>query len=431
MDGIEWLEGLKGRGIKPGLERVREAAAGIETDYKIIHVGGTNGKGSVCRFVGSILREAGYTVGIYSSPHLERVNERITVNGNEIGDDELSGLAGILMEQDNGMTYFEAMTVMALMHFGGRVDFAVLEVGMGGRYDATNITDADITVITNVSMEHEQYLGDSIEKIAFEKAGIIKGADVVTACRGRSLDIIEMKAAEQNSPLHVVGRDITWRRISPGRFAVRSKEEYEIETHMNGMFQGENISIAVRVAELLGMGRESIVSGIKNARLPGRMERIGKFLLDGAHNPAGMKALGESIGDFDCNRLFVIFGAMRDKDIPSIIEHLPGRRGAGGAEDDGGNDGEGNGNGDGNDGDKAVIIATGIGGGRAAGADEIAAMVRKSGRKCIESKNVGDAIERAVDMAGDGDIICITGSLYIVGEARSIIKNMITDSPSP
>ena len=406
MEGMEWLDGLKGRGIKPGLGRMREAVEGIETDYRIIHVGGTNGKGSVCRFVGAILRESGYRVGIYSSPHLERVNERITVNEEEIGDRELSRLAGILMERDNGMTYFEAMTAIALMHFSGRVDFAVLEVGMGGRYDATNVVDSDIAVITNVSMEHEKYLGDSIEKIALEKAGIIKGGNVVTACRGKALKVMEKKAKERNAELSVVGRDVTWRRISPKKFLVKSNREYELETSMNGIFQGDNIAIAVRAAELLGTGKESIVNGIRNAMLPGRMERIGKFLMDGAHNPAGIKALGESIRDFDYNRLFIIFGAMGDKDIPSMIRHLPEGKGV-------------------------TVIAASIGGERAAGAHEIASMVEKSGRKCIESGNVKDAIEKAVGMAGENDMICITGSLYLVGMAKSIVRNMMANPRIP
>ena len=394
MEGIEWLEGLKGRGIKLGLERMREAAEGIEIDYRIVHVGGTNGKGSVCRFVGSILQEAGYRVGIYSSPHLERVNERITVNGKEISDEELSKLANVVMEHDNGMTYFEAMTAIALMHFSGRVDFAVLEVGMGGRYDATNVVNADITAITNVSMEHEKYLGNSIEKIAFEKAGIIKGGKVVTACRGDALNVIERKAEECNAELHVVGRDIKWKRISPGVFEVRGREKYKLETSMNGMFQGDNIAIAVCTAELLGIKKESITRGIKNATLPGRMERIGQFLLDGAHNPAGMKAFKKALKDFDYRRLFIIFGAMRDKNIPAMIKLLP----------------------------EGHVIATTAGGGRAAGADEIAAMLEDAGRECTLTENVRQAVEKAAGMAGRDDMICITGSLYLVGKARSIIK---------
>ncbi len=396
FDALKWLEGLKGSGIKPGLERMEKVMAGFSPNYRIIHVGGTNGKGSVCQFIGKILQEEGHRVGIYSSPHLERMNERISINGKEINDKELSQLAGVITAEDDGLTFFEATTAISLMYFNGRVDFAILEVGLGGRYDATNIINADITAITNISMDHEDYLGRSIKEIAAEKAGIIKGGNVVTACRGTSLDVIKNKARECNARLHVIGRDVTWNRISPGKFTVKSNEEYKIETDLDGLFQGDNIAIAVRSAELLGIGKKSIIRGIKKASLPGRMEKIGQFLLDGAHNPAAIKALKEAMKDYNYNRLFIIFGVMRDKDIASMIESLP----------------------------KGYVIATSAGGGRAAEADTLADMLEKEGREYTKTEDVCHAIEEARKMAGDNDMICITGSLYLVGKARAMLKDV-------
>jgi len=402
-EGLRWLEGLKSRGIKIGLERMNSLMKEFPLDYKIVHVGGTNGKGSVCQFVGKILQENGYSVGIYSSPHLERVNERITINGMEISNASLSEIAGMLMKKDEGMTFFEAMTAIALIYFRGRVDFAVVEVGMGGRYDATNVVNADVTVITNVSMEHEQYLGKSIEEIAREKAGIIKGGDVVTACRGEALHVIERRAKECNAKLHVVERDITWKRIAPRKFLVECNTNYEIETRLNGIFQGDNIAISIKVAEILGIKKESIVGGIKGVVLPGRMEHSGIFLLDGAHNPAGIAALKEGLKDFTYQNLIIIFGTMRDKDIESMVRLLP--------------DGK--------------IIATSIGGGRAADTKMLSSILKKAGKNCIAENDVSNAIKKAMMIAGKNDLICITGSLYLVGEARKILKEMGIKFSSP
>jgi len=400
---LRWLEGLKSRGIRIGLERMNSLMKDYALDYRIIHVGGTNGKGSVCQFIGKILQEEGYNVGIYSSPHLERLNERITINGEEISDSSLSKIAGVLMKKDRGMTFFEAMTAIALIYFREKVDFAVIEVGMGGRYDATNVVDAEITAITNVSREHEQYLGNNLVEIAAEKAGIIKGGDVVTACSGEPLNVIEKKAKECDAKLHVVGRDITWKRMAPKKFWVKSRDEYELETRLSGIFQGDNISISVRVAELMGTKRESIVNGVRKAFLPARMEKAGKFLIDGAHNPAGVKAMRDGLKDFRYDNLFIIFGAMKDKNIETMIKFLP----------------------------EGKIIATSIGGERAADAGIISAIARKAGRECMKENDVSGAIKKAMEMAGKDDLICITGSLYLAGKTRKILKEMGIKFPSP
>ena len=182
---LDWLYGFQKFGIKLGLERINHIAKELgdpQKKYKLIHVGGTNGKGSVCKFLESVLSSSGYNVGVYTSPHLQHISERIVVGNNRITDDELILLVNKIkpivdgmLEKENVPTFFEVFTALAFQYFSDKnVDFAVIEVGLGGRYDATNIVDPAISIITNVSLEHQNVLGKNIEKIAFEKAGIIK-----------------------------------------------------------------------------------------------------------------------------------------------------------------------------------------------------------------------------------------------------------------
>lgn len=390
---LDWLFSLQKRGIHLGLERMEHLLSFIQPlEYKIIHVGGTNGKGSVCQYLSSILREEGYNVGTYTSPHLERVNERIVINGKEISDEELKKHAEFFMEKDVGMTFFECITAIALKHFKNKVDFAVIEVGLGGKYDATNVVSPILTIITNVSKEHELLLGENIEKIASEKAGIIKNAPVVTAAKGKALDIIQKKANERNVPIVIIGRDVKWKYESNNHFIIEGKNIYEIESPLQGIFQGENIAIAIASAEFLELNKKAIVEGIKKTKWHGRMERIGQFILDGAHNPAAMKALKESLNHLSCN-IHIIFGVMKDKDIKGMIDLLPSYK---------------------------SIFTTMVKNERAYGSKKLADMIENA----IPTESVEEAIRKAMKKADEEDIICITGSLYVVGEARKIIKHM-------
>ena len=376
------------------LERMEKFMRGIEVGYKIIHVGGTNGKGSVCQFIYSMLRRK-YSTGVYTSPHLHRVNERIVVDGVEIKDEEIERYAFL---KEYGFTYFEALTALAILYFNDKkVDYAIMEVGLGGRLDATNVLQPYLTIITNISMEHEKYLGKSISSIALEKAGIIKNAPVITAARGKALDVIKKVAEERGVDVYVVGEDIKWKNRGKGKFVVESSATYEIETKMVGRFQGENVAIAVKAGEILGVERKDIIEGIKNAEWHGRMEKIGKFILDGCHNPAAVSAFASSIKEFDFDWLVIIFGVMSDKNVREMIKNLP---------------------------EAKEYIATTINNERAMDAGEIAKIGGMMGKKFSISKNVGEAIDMAREAAGENDMICIVGSLYLVGEARKILMRL-------
>ncbi|MEM2388263.1 MAG: folylpolyglutamate synthase/dihydrofolate synthase family protein [Candidatus Thermoplasmatota archaeon] len=362
-----------------------------KTKYKCIHVGGTNGKGSVCHFIYNILRQ-NYRVGLYTSPHLERLNERIIVDDVEISNEEIEKYKYLKIYN---FTYFEALTAIAIDYFEKKnVDYAVFEVGLGGRLDATNVIEPEISIITNVSLEHENFLGKDIASIAKEKAGIIKNAPIITACKGEALEVIKNIAEEKNVDLYIVGKDVKWKKIEKNKFLIEADEIYSLETKMNGIFQGENIAIAVKAGELLGLEKEKIVSGIEKTFLPGRMEKIGKFILDGCHNPKAIEAFSSSISEFN-SRLIIIFGAMKDKNIPEMISRLP---------------------------QATLYIATKSSSERAIEAGVIAKIGKKYGIDFIVKRNIEEAISFAKEIAKENEIICIIGSLYLVGEARKIIK---------
>lgn len=387
-----WLEKLNENKISLGLERMEKFIIDRgKTKYKCIHVGGTNGKGSVCHFIYNILRED-HKVGLYTSPHLERLNERIVVDEIEISNDEIEKYKYL---NRYNFTYFEALTAIAIEHFEKKkVDYGVFEVGLGGRLDATNVIEPEISIITNVSLEHENFLGKDIVSIAKEKAGIIKNSPVVTACKGEALELIKKIVREKKLDLYVVGEDVKWEKIGKNIFSVESDEKYYVETKMQGIFQGENIAIAVKAGELLGIDKEKIIGGIEKTFLPGRMEKIGKFILDGCHNPHAIEAFSKSIFE-DYSNLIIIFGAMKDKNIPEMIKRLPRAR---------------------------AYIATKSSSERAMPAGEIAEIGAKNGVSFIVKEEVGEAISFAEEMANKNEVICIIGSLYLVGEARKILR---------
>ena len=224
---IDWLYSFEKFGIKLGLDRIKHICKKLDSPqdcYKIIHVGGTNGKGSVCRFLESSLLNSGYNVGVYTSPHLQKFSERFVVNEKEISELEIVKLVikikpiiDEMAKEDNIPTFFEIVTAMAFQFFKEKnVDFAIIEVGLGGRYDATNIVNPIVTVVTNVSYEHQNILGDKIEDISFEKAGIIKkGIPIITAATGKVLDTLKKVASENNSKIIVINNN-SWKKLRSG-----------------------------------------------------------------------------------------------------------------------------------------------------------------------------------------------------------------------
>ena len=383
-----WIDNCNGK-IDLSLRRMNKFKKEFNQNYKVIHVGGTNGKGSVCNFIAGALSK-NYKVGLYTSPHLERVNERIKINGKEISNREIEEFNYF---SKYNFTYFEGLTAMALKYFEKKkVNFAVIEVGLGGRLDATNIVEPYITIITNVFMEHTQWLGNSIEDIAKEKAGIIKNSPVVTGCKGRALDIIKKIAKDKKIDLYVEGKNFKWKRDGK-KFIIESDGKYILEPKMNALYQGSNIAIAIKALELIGIEKEDIINGIENIFIPARMEKIGKFIIDGAHNPHGIEAFSMALKEIDYENIIIIFGAMKDKNVKKMIELLPKSK---------------------------AMIATKVKNKRAMEPKRLKELYDKF----IPSKDVLHAIKIAEKLYRENDIIAIVGSLYLAGEVRKILFSL-------
>jgi dihydrofolate synthase/folylpolyglutamate synthase len=419
---LDWLYSYQKFGIKLGLERITHITKELgdpQRNYNIIHVGGTNGKYSVCMFLESILKKNGYKVGVFTSPHLIHISERIIVDSIRIGEDEIVTLVKAIkpivekMIKNDNPTFFEIFTALAFKYFSDReVDFAIIEVGLGGRYDATNIVNPMVTVITNVSLDHENILGKKIQNIAFEKAGIIKGnIPIVTAVKGDSLNIFKNVAKKKNAPLHVISEQNIQRihsSINGQKFQINGFfKDYLVRTSMIGKHQGENIALAIGAIERIQLNGiyitdESIEKGIEKTSNPGRMEIIDYdpiILLDGAHNISGMKMLSYTLkNDFDYAKLIVILGISSDKNIKSMLLILIPL--------------------------VDIIITTRYNNTRACDPFKLKKIIEKLDYKCeIVTKNrIEDAINYAKSISTKKDLICVTGSLFTVGDIKKYLS---------
>lgn len=342
LEALAFFDGLQRFGIRLGLEnilRLVEAFGRPEAAFRSIHVAGTNGKGSTAAFLEGILRAAGFTVGLYTSPHLLDFRERILVNGHPIAEEELSALATEIASVIDRLftpsllsspTFFEAATALAFLHFARRaVDWGVIEVGLGGRSDATNVLRAEVSVITNIGLEHQEHLGDSLESIAAEKAGIIREEGwVVSAAEGAALEAIGRIAREKRGRLITVQDQYRVKRLGRSeqgevfRLTGRLREYDALQIPLMGSHQILNAVTAVAVAELLEekgfeVGEPRIREGLQAARCHGRLQLVSahpRILVDGAHNPVGMRALRAFLEEEKlAGRLVVIFGVLKDK----------------------------------------------------------------------------------------------------------------------
>jgi dihydrofolate synthase/folylpolyglutamate synthase len=356
----EFLFGLRRFGWRLGLETVERLLVLLDhphTQMPSIHIGGTNGKGSTAAMLNSILQAAGYRTGLYTSPHLLDFTERIRVNGVPIPEPEVTRLTARLKDLCSAHfahqpipnppsdrlphpTFFELTTAMAFLHFARQaVEAAVIEVGLGGRFDATNVVIPQVAVVTNVSLEHQEYLGRTLSGIATEKAGIIKAnVPVVTATRGECYEVIRRTAADRGSPLvniHEAYKCIihesglvaqTLDLTGPGR-------RYEaLRIPLAGRHQAENAMTAIAAAEVLEglgfrLGEEAIRRGLTQARWPGRLQIFSdrpRIILDGAHNPAGAQALAAFLMEHrsELNQLIMVFGVLKDKDWEAMLAPL-------------------------------------------------------------------------------------------------------------
>ncbi len=392
-----------------------------------VQIAGTNGKGSTAAMLESILRAAGLRTGLYTSPHLERINERIRIDGEQIRDDDFSAsfervrqiiesamASGALAAHP---TFFECLTAMAFDAFAqAGVEFAVYEVGMGGRLDATNIVQPEVAVITQIDFDHETYLGHSLEEIAREKAGIIKpNATVVSAVeRFEARNVIARRCEEQRARLFEL--DGLWKiselsAATGGAYRVRAewfRDNSQVDLHLSlpGKFQVRNALTAAAAAAILAersfpITWQAVERGIADVRWPGRLERVSEhpeIFLDGAHNPAAARELRNFWDEnFDGRRIILVYAAMRDKAVDEIAGLLFPRA--------------------------SRVILTQPNQSRAISVDVLSQIACHHAANCESVADSTAAINRARALASPEDAIFITGSLYLVGEARSIFRN--------
>ena len=345
---LEWLASLEFFGIKLGLDQTRtlfQAAGSPERGLRFIHVAGSNGKGSVCAMIESGLRAAGFRTGFYSSPHLVSPCERFRINGRPVTEDELCAVQDVVLPavselERNGMkaTYFEVTTLIAALLFArAKCDYVVWEVGMGGRLDATNIVTPLVSVITGISMEHARYLGDTIQKIAGEKAGIVKKGVPVYCSSGTPVparNVIGFRAAELGAPFRIPPEPSapdSVRLLNGGRIVEQhfTFDDVPISLRLAGPHQRRNAALAFSVlrylADLDGFNFAAAIDGLRRTVWQGRFDLYPEhgLVLDGAHNPEGIGALAETLREvFPQQKFRFIFGAFSDKDTVVSLRTL-------------------------------------------------------------------------------------------------------------
>lgn len=419
QQSLDYLYSLEKFGMIFGLtqmERILRAIGDPHKEIQAVHIGGTNGKGSTAAMIDSILQEEGYKVGLYTSPHLIRFSERIKVNGKEIEEEEVATLAGWMRRKieasgiTSPFTFFDFTTAMAFHYFKEKlVDLVVLEVGLGGRLDSTNVVDPLISVITNIDKDHEQYLGKTILKIAREKAGIIKrGRPLITAAtQPQVLRLFSKICREKGSPFYRVGKEFRYIRAEDGDFHYEglNRKLWGIRLNLRGFHQIINATTALGVMEVLEdlgyrVSTEAMVEGLRKVDWPGRLEMVSsspRVILDGAHNPAGAFVLKESLKkEFQYRHLILLIGIMKDKDISSMIHLLAPLA------------------------DHIILTQPSIE--RAAPPELLKKELGRNGKKAEIVGNFNEAIERGLSVMKEEDLFCITGSLYTVGEARAYFR---------
>lgn len=342
-EALNYIHGVSNFFCKPGLVRIKELCHGLgdpQNELQFIHVTGTNGKGSVCSMLHSILREEGYRVGLYTSPYVRCFNERIRVNGRNIPNGILAKLTQRVKKIADKMadrpTEFEIITAIAFEYFRAcRCHYVILEVGMGGRLDATNIIPPPLlSIITGVSIDHTAFLGDTVEKIAMEKAGIIKEGSptLYGGEEGVAAEVIAAECTKMQSTLYKTDYfSLSVSKMSLDGSLFTYKGRADIELRLLGVYQPRNAAIVLDAADILiregvELSEDSIRYGLRNARWPARFEIIGReptVIFDGAHNPQGIDAAVDSIKTyFPDEKVIIISGVLRDKDYGKISDRI-------------------------------------------------------------------------------------------------------------
>lgn len=414
--------------MKLGLENIRTLLTALgdpQNNYLKVQIAGTNGKGSVCAFLDSICNTAGIATGTFTSPHLISITERVRINGAQISEKDFAKFATRVRDTAEKLvgvgtleytpTFFEQITAIALLAFAdAKVELAILETGLGGRLDATTAANAEIAVITRIDYDHQQYLGGTIEEIAAEKAAIIRAdSKVVIGHQGSaSMQVILDKCRDVGViPLTVCEPHIwafdTTKHSSVVDFRTNRYNYWDSSLGLAGQHQIENACVAVLVSEILreefhqALDEEAVWLGLENARHPGRLEYIDNFLLDGAHNVGGAKALRYFLDEFETRPITIVFGAMNDKNVAEIVEILEPKAGH--------------------------FIFTKPDNERAVTSQQLANFVGDSfdRERIFLTDNVADAITKANEIVAEDGIILVTGSLYLVGETKKLLNHEI------
>ena len=418
QEALDYLTSLGRFGIKLGLERTEALLHALGDPHELFQgvlVAGTNGKGSVCAMLASVLQAAGYRVGLMPKPHLVSYTERIQVDQQLISE---ANFAALLTEVRPAIhkvaaelgppTEFEILTSAALYYFGrAGIDILVCEVGLGGRLDSTNVLDLGVEIITNVALDHTQHLGSTVEAIAAEKAGILKPDSIaITGARPPALAVIEAAALRVDIPLLRLGHEISLAAIDKEWAGVQATVTTPAGTYRDlrvpllGLHQADNAALAVAGIDALrsrgwDISDGALRDGLARTRWPGRLEIIDRHpivLVDGAHNPAGLERALATVTHLAKGRpLAIVFGAMKDKDLPNMLGQLRNT--------------------------EAPVIFSAIGWHRAALPEELAAQF---GRPSETASTVSEALTRARELAGRDGLVFVCGSLYLVGEAIAL-----------
>jgi dihydrofolate synthase/folylpolyglutamate synthase len=422
QESLDYLTSLGRFGIKLGLERTEallHALGDPQELFQGVLVAGTNGKGSVCAMVSSVLQAAGYRVGLMPKPHLISYTERIQVDQRPIAEADFAALLSELQHAINKVaaelgppTEFEILTSAAFYYFArAGIDLLVCEVGLGGRLDSTNVLDLGVNVITNIALDHTQHLGSTLEAIAAEKAGILKPDSIaITGAQPPALAVIEAKARDQQIPLLRLGQEVQLSAIDKEWAGVQAtittpRGTYrDLRIPLLGVYQADNAALAVASIDALrsrgwDISDGALRDGLARTRWPGRLEVIDRdpiVLVDGAHNPAGLELSLEAVQKLaKGRRIVIVFGAMKDKDLPSMLALLRSVN--------------------------APVIFSRIDWHRAALPADLAALFHGESET---AESAAEALSRARKRAGRDGMVFVCGSLYLVGEVKAIPVRM-------
>ncbi len=428
-ESLKYIEETHKFGMRLGLdniEKLLELLGNPQDKLNIIHVAGTNGKGSTCSFITSILKGSGYKVGLYTSPYLETFTERIRINGINIPQEDVARIVTLIKKKidymvANGYHYpteFEIVTAMAFYYYYEQnVDFVALEVGLGGRYDATNvIKTSKVSVITSISLDHVGILGDTIAKIAYEKGGIIKenGVAIVYDQSDEAKDVIKSICKEKNAQyiearfdnVKIIKSDINSQTYS---CKLMDKKYNDLEIELIGEHQINNSIVALNTIEYLNktenlnINEDAIRLGLINTRWPGRIEKImdkPTFIIDGAHNEDGAKSLARALEkNFNNKKSTLLIGMLEDKDIDGVLDILMPYF------------------------DK--VITTTPDNPRAIDCEILKEKISKYTDDVISNSNIEEDVKYTFDNAGEDDVIISAGSLYMIGTVRTLVNNIL------